>query len=259
MAEILTSKDNEQVKYLKKLLEKPAFCKQEGLFVAEGVKLSLDAAESGLDLVNIYYTEEAQKRWPALDTLGCKKQLISAQVAQKLSGMPSAQGVFALCRMPRPAASDIDPAGRYIALEAVQDPANMGAILRSAAAFGYDGVILSAGCAEPFGQKAMRASMGAVFKLPLIRTEDLPALLGQLADRGMATGAAALYDSVDIREFRPEGGLVIAIGNEGQGLTDETIAACRQSIRIPIRGMESLNAAVAASILMWEFGGRQDG
>ncbi|MCI6640308.1 MAG: RNA methyltransferase [Pygmaiobacter massiliensis] len=255
----LTSRENDQVKYLKKLLEKPSFARQEGVFVAQGAKLCCTAAESGIAIKNLYCTRQAAKRWPQVFALGCPVVWISEPVADKLSGMPSAQGAFALCEMPQFSSLDIDPAGYYIALESVQDPANLGAVMRSAAAFGYRGVVLSAGCAEPFGQKAMRASMGAVFKLPVIRTEDLPGLLQQLAKRGMTTAAAALRNSADIRTFSPSGGLVLVIGSEGQGLTEQTIAACQQAVRIPIEGMESLNAAVAASILMWEYGGKQRG
>ncbi|MEG1932478.1 MAG: RNA methyltransferase, partial [Pygmaiobacter sp.] len=179
---------------------------------------------------------------------------ISEGVAQKLSEMKSAQGVFALCRLPEPPPADIDPAGRYIALEAVQDPANVGAVLRSAAAFGFDGALLDKSCANPFGTKALRASMGAAFKLPLFSVDDLPAMLCSLSRCGMATAAAALRGAVDLSQFVPVGGLVLVIGSEGNGLSEDAINACGAVVKIPIsERMESLNAAVAASVLMWEY------
>ena len=259
MPELITSRDNAEVKYLVKLLEKTSFAKSEGKFVAEGVKLSLTAAECGVTPEAVFYTERAADRWPELLRLSCRQVIIAEHVAEKLSRMTSAQGVFALCPMPRAKMSDIALSGRYIALENVQDPANVGAIARTAAAFGFDGMLLGADCADPFGQKALRASMGAVLKLPILMVEDLPALLGELTQKGMQTAAAALTGAVELSHFTPQGGVVLAVGSEGQGLTDRAITACKAVVKIPISGMESLNAAVAASILMWEYGGRPHG
>lgn len=259
MPEIITSRDNDQVKYLAKILDKTAFAKSEGKFVAEGVKLCMDAVDAGLLPDAVYYTKKAAQRWTKLSSLSCRQVEIADHVAEKLSGMKSSQGVFALCAMPAPALTTINLTGRYIALENVQDPANVGAIARSAAAFGFDGMLLGTGSADPFGQKAMRASMGAVLKLPIHQTNDLPSLLKDLTKKGMATAAAALEGAVDISLFAPRGGVVLTVGNEGQGLTEEAIAACSAVIKIPISGMESLNAAVAASILMWEYGGKPNG
>ncbi|WP_341479876.1 RNA methyltransferase [Anaerofilum hominis] len=256
----ITSRDNERVKYTAKLMQKPAFCRAENRFVAEGVKLCLDAAGSGLAMETVYYTYKAEKRWPQLLELPCEQLRISEPVAEKLSGQKTPQGVFAVCRMPEFGLAEADPAGRYIALEDVQDPANVGAVLRSAAAFGFSGAILTPGCADPFGQKVLRASMGAVFKLPVFETADLAGELRRLGAQGAQTLAAALRGAQDLREIRRSGGgLALAVGNEGNGLSAEVIAACSAVVRIPIRAMESLNAAVAASVLMWELGGRRDG
>ena len=102
--------------------------------------------------------------------------------------------------------------------------------------------------------------MGAAFKLPVIWTEELPTLLRRLSGQGMTTVAAALRGAVDLREYNYSGGgLVLAIGNEGNGLTPSAIEACNAVVKIPIRSMESLNAAAAAAVLMWELGGRRDG
>ena len=260
MTGAITSRENERVKYTAKLLGRPAFARSEGRFVAQGVKLCLDAVQAGLVPETVYFTEKALAKWPQLEQLDCERILISEPVAEKLSGQKSPQGVFAVCPMPAFPLAEIDPAGRYLALEEVQDPANVGAVLRSAAAFGFRGVILTPGCADPFGEKALRASMGAAFKLPLFWAQDLPGLLRSLSAQGMATVAAALRGAVDLREYRyAGGGLVLAVGNEGSGLTVPTIDACGAVVKIPIRGMESLNAAAAAAVLMWELGGRLDG
>ncbi len=258
--EQITSRENERIKYTVKLMQKPAFRRQEGRFVLQGVKLCSDAAAAGIALETLYRTRQAADRWPRLADLPCEQVEISEQVAAKLSQQKTPQGVFAVCRLPEFAAGGIQTEKRYLALEELQDPANVGAALRSAAAFGFAGVILTRDCADPFGEKALRASMGAAFKLPILWTEDLPALLRRLSNQGMATVAAALRGAEDLRAYRYDGGgLVLVIGNEGNGLTAQTIDACGAVVKIPIRGMESLNAAAAAAVLMWELGGRQDG
>ena len=143
-------------------------------------------------------------------------------------------------------------------LEAVQDPGNVGTLLRSAAAFGFDAVLLGPGCAAPFSPKVLRASMGAAGRLPLGVCADLPAALGALRGRGVACLAAALYKArpLDAVGTQFPGGVCVVIGSEGQGLSDAAIAACSAAVRIPMTDrVESLNAGVAGSILLWHFRG----
>ena len=256
----ITSRDNERVKYTAKLLAKPSFCRQQGQFVAEGAKLCLDAAAVGLPCETLYLTDDAAARWPALATISAERVLIHQTVAEKLSGMKSPQGVFGVFGLPLFGETAIDPNGHYLALEDVQDPANVGAVLRSAAAFGFSGVLLTTGCADPLGQKAMRASMGAAFRLPTIRVEDLPSQLLRFGKAGMVTIAAALYGASDLMAYQyTGGGLMLVVGNEGNGLSQPVIDACGAVLRIPMQSMESLNASVAASVLMWELWGRRNG
>lgn len=247
------------MKYAAKLLRSPAFGRQQGCFVAEGAKLCIAAAEAGLPLRAVYATARALQRQPALAALGAPLTEISEPVAKKISDQQTPQGAFALCGLPCYDLQRVDPAGRYLALEGVQDPANVGAALRSAAAFGYDGALLGPGCAAPFGPKALRAGMGAAFVLPLWEVADLPALLLKLRGQGMAILAAALQGAQDLRSCRPRGGLVLVVGSEGQGLSQAVRSACSAAVKIPIGRVESLNAAVAAGVLMWELGGRGDG
>ena len=180
-------------------------------------------------------------------------------MAEKLAGTRSTQGVFALFETP---ATDPAPllatARRILALEAVQDPGNVGTLLRSAAAFGFDAVLLGPGCAAPFSPKVLRASMGAAGRLPLGVCADLPAALGALRGRGVACLAAALYKArpLDAVGTQFPGGVCVVIGSEGQGLSDAAIAACSAAVRIPMTDrVESLNAGVAGSILLWHFRG----
>ncbi len=134
----------------------------------------------------------------------------------------------------------------------------MGTLLRSAAAFGFDGVLLVQGVRAPFAPKTLRASMGAAGRLPVAPVQDLPQALQQLRARGVVCLAAALYHSRPLDEA-PQSypdGLCVVIGSEGQGLTDAAVQACDMAVRIPMTDLvESLNAGVAGSVLLWHFRG----
>lgn len=144
---------------------------------------------------------------------------------------------------------------RIVLLESVRDPANVGAIIRSAAAMGIDRLILSADCADIYHPKAVRGSMGTLFSQPIDRVPALSPVITQLREHGRRVFAAALdADALRLGSFVPQSGDCVVIGNEGHGLCPETVAACDRSVIIPMTARaESLNAAVAASILMWEF------
>ena len=129
-------------------------------------------------------------------------------------------------------------------------------LLRSAAAFGFDGVLLSDGCASVFAPKTLRASMGAAVRIPVIEAGKMPEAIALLREKGITCLAAALYQSQPLSAGAsgyPDG-VCVVIGSEGQGLTDETIAACTGTVRIPMTDrVESLNAGIAGSILLWHF------
>ena len=203
-------------------------------------------------------TAAAAEKCPRLAALPGEHFLVEDHVAAKLAGVPAPQGVFGVFRTPAHTLEEVRPGGRYLALEGVQDPGNVGTLLRSAAAFGFDAVLLGPGCAAPFSPKVLRASMGAAGRLPLGVCADLPAALGALRGRGVACLAAALYKArpLDAVGTQFPGGVCVVIGSEGQGLSDAAIAACSAAVRIPMTDrVESLNAGVAGSILLWHFRG----
>ena len=233
--ETITSRDNAKIKYACAVRDTEKQRAADGVFFAEGPKLCLELAKS------------------------CTPRVVYAtHVAEKLSGTKSNQGVFALFETPVPPADILNTARRILALEGVQDPGNVGTLLRSAAAFGFDAVVLGPGCASPLSPKTLRSSMGAAGRLPTLHTEDLPAALQKLRARGVTTLATALYRSRPLDEAGNDfpGGLCVVIGSEGQGLTDATVEACDMAVRIPMTDrVESLNAAVAGSVLLWHFRG----
>lgn len=255
---VITSRENPRIKRACALRDSEKQRAAAGLFFAEGPKLCLELAR-GCRAAELYATAPALAHTPALAALGPAVVEITQPVAEKLAGTRSTQGVFALFETP---ATDPAPllatARRILALEAVQDPGNVGTLLRSAAAFGFDTVLLGPGCAAPFSPKVLRASMGAAGRLPLGVCADLPAALGALRGRGVACLAAALYKArpLDAVGTQFPGGVCVVIGSEGQGLSDAAIAACSAAVRIPMTDrVESLNAGVAGSILLWHFRG----
>ena len=256
--DVITSRENPRIKRACALRDSEKQRAAAGLFFAEGPKLCLELAR-GCRAAELYVTAPALAHTPALAALGPAVVEITQPVAEKLAGTRSTQGVFALFETP---ATDPAPllatARRILALEAVQDPGNVGTLLRSAAAFGFDAVLLGPGCAAPFSPKVLRASMGAAGRLPLGVCADLPAALGALRGRGVACLAAALYKArpLDAVGTQFPGGVCVVIGSEGQGLSDAAIAACSAAVRIPMTDrVESLNAGVAGSILLWHFRG----
>ena len=255
--ETITSRDNAKIKYACAVRDSEKQRAADGVFFAEGPKLILELCKSCAPAA-VYATEAALARTPALAALDGVTTRVAPHVAEKLAGTKSSQGVFALLQTPAPPTQLLHSARRLLALEGVQDPGNVGTLLRSAAAFGFDGVLLGPGCAAPFAPKTLRASMGAAGRLPVLTVPDLPAALTALRGRGVTCLAAALYHSRPLDEVGTDfpGGVCLVIGSEGQGLTDAAVAACDAAVRIPMTELvESLNAGVAGSVLLWQFRG----
>lgn len=253
----LDSVSNEKIKRAVKLRESAKYRRECGCFFLEGLRLCRDAAESGARIITCFFTNEAYEKYPRdVDFISSKAEntfAVSAACAQKLSDTKSDQGIFLICGfMPDGAQADINPDGRYIALENIQDPANLGAVCRTAEALGINGAVLC-GCCDIYNPKAQRAAMGSLLRLRVIQTENLPALLTALKNRGM-TVLSTTPDSqaTDITKVDMSGGVIAVIGNEGNGVTEATQSVCER-ITIPMKGRaESLNASMAAAITMWE-------
>ena len=255
MDEKITSRDNAKIKYACRLSSSAAFRRSEGRFLAEGRKLCPELCR-GAELETLFYTGAAAEKCPELLTLPGEHYLVEDHVADKLADVGTHQGVFGVFRTPVHTLDEVHTGGRYLALERVQDPGNVGTLLRSAAAFGFDAVLLSDGCASPFAPKTLRASMGAAVRVPVIEAGALPEAIAALREKDITCLAAALYQSqpLSAAASRYPGGVCVVIGSEGQGLTDAAIAACDGTVRIPMTDrVESLNAGIAGSILLWHF------
>ena len=257
--EKITSKANDRIKYAVKIRENASFRKQENLFFAEGARLCFDAASSGVEVAELYVTEKALIKYEEYVRLVSdsaeRSFVVSEEVSEKLSDTKNSQGVFCLCKMldKKTNIGKIKYNGKYIALEDVSNPSNFGAVVRTAEAVGLDGVIVSGGC-DIYNPKSLRASMGSLFRLQVVVADELPALLVSLRENGMKVYAGVPDSSaLKITEADMSGGVVSIIGNEGNGITEETKQSATQLVTIPMKGRaESLNAAAAASILIWE-------
>ena len=247
--EKITSRENAKVKYACRLASSGAFRRAEGRFLAEGRKLCPELCR-GAELETLFCTESALEKCPELSELPGEHYLVEDHVADKLADVGTHQGVFGVFRTPVHPLEEVKTGGRYLALERVQDPGNVGTLLRSAAAFGFDGVLLSDGCASVFAPKTLRASMGAAVRIPVIEAGKMPEAIALLREKGITCLAAALYQSQPLSAAAsgyPDG-VCVVIGSEGQGLTDETIAACTGTVRIPMTDrVESLNAGIAGA------------
>ncbi len=254
--EKITSRANERVKEIGRLCADPAARAEKGLCVLFGEKLCLEALRLGAAVREVWFTDEAYARSPkavqklidsAEEALG-----MSVGVDEKLSYQKTAQGVFAVAEIPR--ANAVTSPDRAIILENVQDPVNVGAVIRSAAALGWREVILSDSCADAFSPRALRASMGAAFAVNISVSEKISDKINELESNGVCCVATALKaESVPITQIDKTKQIALVVGNEGSGLTRETIEVCTVTAVIPISAsVESLNAAAASAVAMWE-------
>lgn len=256
--EVILSKSNEKIKYAVKLRESASFRKKEEKFFLESARLIKDAALSGAEIEMLFVTADANEKYREYIEVILKSTkkafLISSEIAEKLADTKTTQGVFAVLNMLDKFAniSKIKYYGKYVALEEISNPSNFGAICRTAEAVGLDGVIIKGGC-DVYNPKVQRASMGALFRLDVITVDDLPELFTELKNNNMKIyGSVPDSSALKITDIDKTSGMVVIIGNEGNGISEEA-KENSTLITIPMNGYaESLNAAAAATIIMWE-------
>jgi TrmH family RNA methyltransferase len=254
--DIITSRTNEKIKSFMKLCASAKERKEQSLYAIEGARLCFDALLSGEEITEFYYTQKAREKFSSQVEKIIEKAensfVISEDVAAKMSSTPSPQGLFCIAHI-RQNPLAIEPELCYIALDGIQDPANIGALARTAEALGIAGIILY-NCCDIYNQKSLRASMGAFFRLPVMTSDDLCLLLRNKAIEGMLTFAAVPdRESENICSLDFSKGAITVIGNEGNGVSQPVIDACMKKAVIPMKGRaESLNAAAAGAIVMWE-------
>ncbi|MBQ9155632.1 MAG: RNA methyltransferase [Eubacterium sp.] len=249
---MITSVSNPKIKNLISLKKSARERRKQESFLVEGPRMFFEIPAG--QLREVYLTEEFEHRFG--DRLaGYRYECISDNVCRHLSDTRTPQGVIAVVR-PRhwPLSDLISSAGVpcFMVLENLQDPGNLGTILRTAEAAGVTGIIMNRDCVDPYNPKVIRSTMGAVFRMPFLVVEDLAGALAAMKREGILVYAAHLEGKIFYEEDYKKPAAFL-IGNEGNGLTDETASLADRLIRIPMKGnTESLNAAMAAGLIMYE-------
>ena len=255
----ISAKDNPLIKHINKLIKSSKYRAQSGEFIAEGVRLCEDALNSGAKILSLVVSDSALEDFPKLiDELVSKTEnsyIIPDGLFLRISDTKSPQGVLCVIKaLDNPTLFDkIKNNGKFLALDNIQDPSNLGTILRTAEAVGIDGVVLSGDCCDIYSPKVVRGSMGAVFRLSYIITDSISDFLGTYSNIE-SYAAVVSPEAQKLTELSFIGKTVcVVIGNEANGIKQSLIDACSHSFTIPMRGRaESLNASVAAAIIMWE-------
>lgn len=243
----ITSTANPQVKAWRQL-HSPSGRRSHGLFLAEGEHLCLEALRAGQ--VDTLLVEEGWiDFFSGLQGKAGRVVVVSPQVLSVLSDSKSPQGCLAVCPLPeeQPLHSAVP---RLLALNRLQDPGNLGTIWRTLDAAAFDGLLVDPGCADPYSQKAVRASMGAVFRVPVYACDNLALALSSLPHTRVA---GDLHGSPYFAHppFGPQ--VCLLVGNEGSGLDEELLSLAHHRLKLPIPGgAESLNAAVAAGLMIYD-------
>ncbi len=256
---IITSKDNPSVRLYTRLASSKKERKNYGMFVLEGYRLIYDALNEHAHVSQIFFTEEAYDKYyfelSQVDLKEVKIIIISNELGMKISCTEKTQGIFAVCNVPqsRDLKHSLKTDGRYVVLYQLQDPGNLGMIIRTADAMGIDGVILSESC-ELYNPKTIRSTMGSAFRINIFEECDIDEILNLFRSSGIKSYAAVIdKDASDLRKCSFSGGSAVLIGNEGNGLPAEASEKCDEKLTIKMTGnVNSLNAAMAAGIILWE-------
>lgn len=280
--EIISSTKNEKIKNISALLKSKKARDEQGVFVIEGIRIFKDTLKTASEYVESIFISESilgnnitQKDHISLnstitalfsvslpDTISV--YVVKDSVLDSVSGTVTTQGVIALVKKPTHAMADLlsnnAPSNktesqnkRLLILENIQDPGNLGTMLRTAEAAGMTGIIMSGNCTDIFSPKVVRSSMGSIFRMPFVYCDDFINALNEIKEKGITIYAAYLHGGVPYKEIEFDSNYAILIGNEGNGLTDAAVNAASKRVFIPMSGeIESLNAAVAAAILMYK-------
>ncbi len=250
----ISSKDNSLIKLVSALQTSAKARRENGLFVLEGLRICDDASSNGIQFDKLIVSENAKIKYKneindfAKNSIEC--YIINDSLFKKISDTQSPQGIIAVSKIPENN-TEIDLSGRYIALENISDPSNLGAVARTAEALGVSGIIISDNSCDPYSPKVLRASMGTMLRMPVIIFTDFAS---QIKNCGLKSYACVVdREAKKINNIDFFDGSVLIIGNEANGITDITKSVCNELITIQMSGKaESLNAAIAASIAMWE-------
>ena len=249
---MITSTSNTQIKNVINLIKKTKDRKAQGLFVVEGKRMF---EETPKERIHSLFVSESFERANKDSLRGYAYELVADDVFSHMSDTKTPQGVMALVKMSEYSIEDMLKGGNplIMILENLQDPGNLGTIIRTAEGAGVDGIIMTSGTVDIYNPKVIRSTMGAMYRMKYAYTDNLKEAAAFLKSRGITTYAAHLQGAVDYVTCDYKKGTAFFIGNEGNGLTDEATALADRKIIIPMMGkLESLNAAVSGAVLMYE-------
>ena len=256
VTEKITSRKNPKIISACSLADKKGRDKS-GLFAAEGIKLFKELLLEKVQRVRIFCTSAAIEKYSSdLACAECEIFEVTDEVYDKLSFEKNPEGIFAIAKKTKiyESASQTPGDGGFVMLDRVQNPSNVGTVIRTASALGVSRILLGAGCADVFGPKTIRAAMGALFKVNICVTDDICREIENITASGAKVFAAALDEtSIDVGKVSFLHDDCLLIGNEGEGISEKALGLCTQKVIIPMQqNTESLNAAAAAAILIWE-------
>jgi RNA methyltransferase, TrmH family len=254
---MISSTSNSQIKNLIQLQKKSKTRSEQGAFVTEGIKMFEESRDGGY-LIKAYFSEsfyqDKMKEEPSYFE-GFSYEIVMDSVLKEAADTLTPQGVMAIVKKPEYCFNNIikEADANLILLEDLRDPGNLGTIVRTAEGAGVTGIILSKSSVDMYNPKVIRSTMGAIYRMPFVYVDDFTEAINQVKKQGIEIYAAhlsatAFYDEIDYKDKT-----AIMIGNEANGLSDEISKLSDKYIKIPMAGnVESLNAAIAAAILMYE-------
>lgn len=248
---IITSPDNNHVKEVKSLASKKQR-DEKCLFVVEGIRAVTDAVSAGAELTKIFMSESYSI--DKTDTYDCEVFIVTDRLFSQLADTESPQGILAVVRQLEHLLDEaIDKTDFIVILENVQDPGNVGTIIRTADAAGVGLVLLADGCADIYNPKVVRSTMASLFHVPVNRIKGVTTCVELLKQKGFVILATNLEAGISSFDVCMTGKHALMFGNEGNGLSQEAISSADLSVYIPMKGKaESLNVSIAAGVLMFE-------
>lgn len=237
---------SQKLKLVKNLLEKRSARRKEGLFVIEGSRLIEEAGER----VKFFFYCENLPFIKKLEGYGSVGYKITRKELEEISGVETTQGIIGVVKQSE---AKLPDSGVFVYCLGVQDPGNLGTIIRSADAFGASGVILSKGTVDLYNPKVVRATMGSIFHLPIVTAEDDQKTIEQLKRKNVKIIATDISAGKSCFEVNLQGSLAVLVGNEGVGLPKEFVSLADEAVKIPMSGKaESLNVAMSTTVILYE-------
>ena len=251
---MITAASNQKVKNLVNLIQKSKARKEQNVFITEGIKMFQEADEAKIK--EVYVSESFYKRCVEREKIErCNFEILSDDLFKKVSDTQTPQGILCVMEQYHYTLEDLFQKEQplFLILEDIQDPGNLGTMVRTAEGAGVDGIIMTKGTVDIYNPKTIRSTMGSVYRMPFTYTENLLEVMKELQKRNVKLYAAHLKGKQYYHQLDFKCGTAFLIGNEGNGLKDETANAADVYLKIPMEGkVESLNAEVASVILMYE-------